>query len=335
MTVDTSLYQKLTDEDLREKMRAATASREAATQFWRSVTDYPNSLLREGNVAQAQFLLLSLLNKCRSLAPQDYLIIHKGSPFYWLGISAFLLHDYQAADFFLDATITEDMNWGAEVEKAPTPAMSFLQLEAGQLNPNAQKLAQTAEAKLQLCLEFYKSLAGKPNWLPDLSLPRLRLKFLRPALSRSDPSWRRLAVSLISFLLEWDFRKELHPLRTGIGTFEPFYLHLLKGCVLLEGLLNENPKKKPLGGDLAAVVDELHAELGINSPSNLSGRFNDLLADLNQADNRIETAVVFTLRLRRAVAQVSGEGEVISLPQYQRLFEMVAAAGLYAVACLY
>jgi hypothetical protein len=335
MTPELAQYKKVTDEELTSSLQVATASREAATQFWRSVTDYPNSLLREGDVAQAQVLLLSLVNKCRSLAPLDYSKIHKGSPYYWLGIAAFLLHDYQTAEFFMDATLTEDLIWGAEVEKAPTPAMAFLLLEGSQLNPSAQKLAQAAEAKLQLCLEFYKSLSGKPTWLPDLSLPRLRLKFLHPALTRKDPSWRRLAISFISFLLEWDFRKELHPLRTADGTFEPFYLHLLKGSVLFEGLLNANPKKKPVGGDLGAVVDELHAELGINPPAILSGRFNDILGDLAQADNRIETAVVFTLRLRKAVSQASGEGDSVSLAQYQQLFEMTAAAGLYALACLY
>lgn len=335
MTPEIAQYKKITDEELTSAMQGAIASREAANQFWRSVTDYPNSLLREGNVAQAQVLLLNLLNKCSSLAPVDYPKIHKGSPYYWLGIAAFLLHDFQTADFFMDATITEDLKWGVEVEKLPTPAMSFLLLEGSQLNPNAQKLAQAAEAKLQLCLEFYKSLTGKPTWLPDLSLPRLRLKFLRPALSRNDPSWRRLAVALISFLLEWDFRQGLLSLRSSDGTFEPFYLHLLKGCVLFEGLLNENPKKKPVGGDLAVVVDELHAELGINPPSNFSGRFNHILGDLAQVDNRIETAVGFTLRLRKAVLQASGDGESVSLAQYQQLFEMTAAAGLYALACLY
>jgi hypothetical protein len=90
-----------------------------------------------------------------------------------------------------------------------------------------------------------------------------------------------------------------------------------------------------VGGDLGAVVDELHAELGINPPAVLSGRLNALLGDLAQADNRIETAMVFTLRLRRAVSQASGEGESVSLAQYQQLFEMTAAAGLYALACLY
>jgi hypothetical protein len=335
MTPELAQYKKITDTELISALQVATASRETATQFWRSVTDYPNLLLREGNVAQAQVLLLNLLDKCRNLASQDYLKIHKGSPFYWLAIAAFLMHDFQTAEFFLDATITEDIQWGANEDKNPTPAMSFILLEPGQLNPNAQKLAQAAEAKLQLCFEYYKSLAGKPTWLPDLSLPRLRLKFLHPALSRSNPSWRRLAVSLISFLLEWDFRNDLYPLRVTDGTFEPYYLHLLKGCVLFEGLLNENPKKKPVGGDLAAVVSELQAELGISPPSNLSGRLNGLLGDLAQADNRIETAVAFTLRLRRAVSQATGEGETVSLGQYRQLFEMVVSAGLYTLACLY
>ena len=335
MTSDLPLYKKITDDELLAKLRAALESKDLATQFWRSLTDYPIALLREGNSSQAQTLLLHLLHKCQSLAPLDYPKIHKGSPYFWLAISAFLLHDYQTATFFFDATVAEDVNWGADAEKAPTPAMFFIMLEGSQLNPSAQKLAQIAEAKLLRCLDFYKSLTGKPSWLPDCSLPRLRLRFLRPALSKNKPGWRTLAATFISFFIEWEFRNELFDLRPAGGTFEPFYLHLIKGCVLFEGLLKENPKKKAAGGTLEEILQELQPELGIALPSNFTGAFQEILSDLPQAEDRIETAILFAGRVRHAAGHRLSWEEPLSREQYGKLFEMVAAACLYAVACLY
>lgn len=335
MTTELPLYQKITDEELLARLQDALDSKEQATQFWRSLTDYPISLLREGNISQAQTLLLHFLHKCQSLAPVDYPKIHKGSVYFWLAITAFLQHDYQTATLFFDATLAEDMNWGADAEKAPTPAMSFIMLEGSQLNPSAQKLAQIAEAKLLRCLDFYKSLTGKPSWLPDCSLPRLRLRFLRPALNINRPGWRTLAATFISFFIEWEFRNELFDLRPAGGTFEPFYLHLIKGCVLFEGFLKENPKKKTAGGTLEDILQELQPELGITLPTNISGTFQEILSDLPQADQRIETAIQFAGRVRHAAGHRLSWEEPLSREQYGKLFEMVASACLYAVACLY
>lgn len=341
MAAESPLYVKLSDAELVARLQAAAASRELATQFWRSLTDYPISLLRDGNVSQAQALLLQLLYKCQALAAQDYLKIHKGSPFYWLAISAYLLHDYQTATFFFDATLSEDVSWGAEAEKAPTPAMSFVLLEGSQLNPSAQKLAQAAEARLVRSLEAYKALKGKPAWLPDCSLPRLRLRFLRPALSPDKPGWRTLAATFISFFIEWEFRNSLYDLRPAGGTFEANYLHLFKGCVLFESLLKENPKKQVAGGRLEELLGELRAELGISLPADFAGSFTQILTDLGSvtdipsADERIETAIGFACRVHDAAGHRLSWDEPLSREQYGKLFEMVASACLYAVACLY
>jgi hypothetical protein len=213
--------------------------------------------------------------------------------------------------------------------------MSFVMLEGSALNPSAQKIVQAVEAKTQVCLEFYKSLTGKPSWLPEMSLPRLRLRFLRPALSKDKPSWRRLAIALICFFSEWDFRNGLFDLRPAGGASGSFYLHLLKGCVLFESLVRENPKKKPVADALAPALQELQAELGLMGSLNISGTFNEILADLAQADNKIETALLFTSRLRNVSGIDLGNAEMLSRAQYRRLFEMIAAACLYVIACLY
>jgi hypothetical protein len=328
-------YKKVTDEELASLLLASAGSKELAAAFWRSFTDYPVKLLGEGNTSQAQGFLIHLLHKCQAVDPVHFGEIDKGIPYDWLGMAMFLNHDYQTATFFLDAAIAEDLKWGADPEKAPTPAMLFVTLEGIQPLQSAQKLAQTAEAKIQRSIEFYKSLAGKPSWLPDCSLLRLRLKLLRPSLQLKNTSWRTLAINLISLFLEKEYRDDIFELRPGTGTLEPFYRHLFKGCVLFAHLLQENPKKKPAADTLEGVLGELHAELGISPSLEHPGDFQELLKDLAAADQRMETAILYTLSTHASIGSHLNWNMPMTQAQYHRLFEMVASACLHAVACLY
>ena len=54
------------------------------------------------------------LNRCLSLDASLYEELHKGTPFYWTGTAAFMLHDYRTAAFFHDAAISEDLRAGAD-----------------------------------------------------------------------------------------------------------------------------------------------------------------------------------------------------------------------------
>lgn len=335
MTSDLPNYKKVTDDELASLLLTGAGSKEQATAFWRSFTDFPVRLLSEGNPSQAQSFLIHLLHKCQAVDPVHFGEIDKGIPFDWLGMAMFLNHDYQTATFFLDAAVAEDLKWGADPEKAPTPAMLFVTLEGIQPLQSAQKLVQTAEAKIQRSLEFYKSLSGKPSWLPDCSLLRLRLKLLRPALQEKNASWRTLAINLISLFLEKEYRDDIYELRPGQGTLEPFYRHLFKGCVLFAHLLQGNPKKKPAADTLEGVLGELYAELGISPSLDHPGTFQDLLQDLSAADQRMETAILHALCTHNSIGSHLNWNMPMTQAQYHRLFEMVAASCLHAVACLY
>jgi hypothetical protein len=250
-------------------------------------------------------------------------------------MAMFLNHDYQTATFFLEAAVAEDLKWGADPEKTPTPAMLFITLEGIQPLPNAQKLMQSAEAKIQRSLEFYKSLTGKPSWLPDCSLLRLRLKLLRPALQKPNSTWRVPAINLISLFLEKGYRDELFELRPGGGTFEPFYRHLFRGCVLFAELLKQNPKKKPTADTLPGVLAELQAELGISPHLEPVGACQDMLDNLSSANQQMETAIRYALCLYQSIGGHLNWNLPLTHVQYLSLFEMVAASNLHAVACLY
>jgi hypothetical protein len=335
MTSELPNYKKVSDDELASLLQAGSGSKELAANFWRAFTDYPVKLLGEGNPSQATAFLIHLLRKCQAVDALHFNEIDKGIPYDWLGMAMFLNHDYQTATFFLDGAVAEDLRWGADPEKAPTPAMLFITLEGIQPLQSAQKLVQAAEAKIQRSLEFYKSLSGKPSYLPDCSLLRLRLKLLRPALQKENPGWLVLAINFISLFLEKGYRDEIFELRPGGGTFEPFYRHLFKGCVLFADLLKENLKKKPAADTLEGALAELHVELGISSILNPVGAFQDLLGDLTSADQRIETAISYTLSLQHSIGGHLNWNLPMTQAQYLRLFEMVASACLHAVACLY
>ena len=336
MTSELPNYRRITDEELSSMLQAASGSKELATNFWRPLTDFPVRLIKEGNYSQAQGLLFHLLHKCQAVAPAHFPKIHKGNPYYWLGITTFLIHDYQTATFFFDAAVTEDLDWGADPEKDPTPAIFFITLDGKQPNQSAQKLVQIAEAKVLISLEFYKSLAGRPSWLPDFSMPRLRAKFLRPALDPKNRGWRTLVTTFISFFLEWDFRNGFFDIRPGKGSVEPFYLHLFKGCVLFESLLKENQSKPISDPTLWSALTSLSKELGFSGkPEDQTWTFPDIINDLSNADHQIETAMRFTYRVRNIAGHHLSWNIDLNQGQYQRLFEMIAASCLHAIACLY
>jgi len=57
--------------------------------------------LHQGNYGQALNNGLGLLNFLHENDADVYATIHKGTPFYWLGMAAFQVGDYQTATFFL------------------------------------------------------------------------------------------------------------------------------------------------------------------------------------------------------------------------------------------
>ena len=201
--------------------------------------------LREGNYLAALDHGINFLATCKQIDAAAYRNIHKGTPFYWLGIAAFLVHDYQTATFFFDAAVSEDLKIGADPVNKSSPALRFIQIEGGQPRQAARPLVIAMQRRIEEAIADYNKRSGRPGGLVDLELSQVRDSFLRTAVSKGNEGWRSLATALISYFLEWDYRSTLIELRAGDGTAEPFFIHLFKGCVLFESLLKANPKDTP------------------------------------------------------------------------------------------
>ena len=150
-------------------LKAATGSPKDAREFFTRlpfIFDYENKdYLASFNSA------IDILTELKGLDTQAYERIHKGYIFYFTAISAFMLHDFQAATFFFDATAAEDMK-NALGER--TPPLLFMNLDGNDPKQAAQELTAKAEKWLKTMIEEYNKVPGSVT----ITLEEVRQLFL-------------------------------------------------------------------------------------------------------------------------------------------------------------
>ncbi|MFC2053489.1 hypothetical protein ACFLV7_04205 [Chloroflexota bacterium] len=326
----------LSDDELTSLLQKGADDREFAEELFGSFS-YAHSLSDKNYSASLDEGII-LLNTFQTLDREAYTKIHKGTPFYWLGTAAFMLHDFQTAVFFYDAAVSEDLRAGANPIDNSTPALRFLQLDGEAQGQAAKALVEVTQARVQDLIDQYNNATGRPKDVPDLTIQNTREYFLRLSVSPKNKSWRTLASAFISFILEWDYRNTFLDLRIESGTAEPFFIHLFKGCVLFESLLKANPNhivpasKKTLG----PILQELHKLLNIPNDLKIGNTdFPTIIRELEGADNSLITAIQFTGRIRNTVGHNLGWEINITKLEYQKLYFFIAVSCLHAISCLY
>lgn len=275
---------------------------------------------------------IDILTDLKGLDIQAYERIHKGYAFYFLAISAFFLHDYQSAAFFFDSAASEDMK---NDPNPRTPALLFMILDGQNPNQAAQELTQKAEAWLSTMVNEYNRCPGSVA----ITVEEVRQYFLARAIT-DRREWRTLVTSWVSFLFEWSHRFHILNLRVEDGTWEPFYLHLFKGCLLFESLLKSEPSgqvtEQTLGGILNEATSYARPLLGIATHVRTGGAtLSDILRDAPLAATDIQTDIEFTAKLRNTVGHNLGWATRINLAEYSHLARRVSNSCLHAISTLY
>ncbi len=282
---------------------------------------------------------MKLLQKCKSLEPQVYSQIHKGTPYYWMGIGAFLMYDFERAVFFIDAAVSEDKRRGDDLDAGPSPAMLFLTINPDIEHQAALNLVLATQTRVNDCVGFYNEKPDEFIQRNPFNIGILRNVFLKPAIRRGPDGWRSLSSALISFLLEMDNIGGLFEVRECMGTYEPMFLHLFKGCVLFESLINCNPfidVNKYHGRGLGALLQGVQKQLGI--PNDIKSKSADLQGVVDAVPGfglPISSSIEFTARLRNSIGQNIGQPINMTHKQYYMLFINVALSCLHAISCLY
>jgi hypothetical protein len=335
----TNQYSNLTEDALRQAfLTASTAPLEDQNSFFNHFKYHAD--LWGGNPAAALYQGLDLMIRCRGIDEKAYAVIHKGSAYYWLGIAAFQLYEYELGTFFFDAAVSEDIRAGYDSIKRPTPSFLFILIEGEAREQAAREIVRNNQARIEELIENYNNRPGLNTNIDGLTVSLLRERFLRRAISPGGDNLRSLATTLISFSLEWDFRNMLFDIVPSFGTVEPFFLHLFKGCVLFESLLKCNPtvaiNLPPAKSNLSNVLKCLHSQLGIPTKLDLtSSDLQSILTSLSTKDESIKTAIQYTGLLRNTLGHNLGWVVNLDKNQYNRLFRMVCTSCLHTIACLY
>ena len=227
-------------EEFKDLYLEAANNKASATRFWNKYNNDPRPavLLNNHQYLELRNRLFDLLTACKRIDADAFIKIHKGHPYYFIGISSYLLDDYQTATYFFDAAVTEDLSSGSDPENNPSPSTRFLMLQGEPDDQAAKQITQFAQAQVESVLEHYDKHIKKDPSIPQLTLDHLRKNFICYSLRATDePGLRSLVTVFITYCTEWDFRKDHFEYGVAKGTAEPFFLHLFRGCILFESLL--------------------------------------------------------------------------------------------------
>jgi hypothetical protein len=176
-------------------------------------------------------LLLDILN---SINPEKYQNIHKGTPYYFIGWTAYQYRDFAKAIFYMDAAVSEDLKFLDIKSKVhTTPTLNFFLLQPTQSSSGFNFHVELHDV-VSSTLKLYMKNGGG-----TISIDKFRSQFIDELLY-SDPKDRSLLTALYTFLLEYEESVKQVNLRSNNGgSILPFLDHLFDGARILESLLEK------------------------------------------------------------------------------------------------
>ena len=341
------LHAELRDDKLKE---AALEGLEAANSFFIEFGDILE-MLNEEKWAEAKAFAHEFLIECWRRDPHAWNEIYKGQPYLWLGRATFMLEDYESAVFFYDAAAREDLRLHCHPTSHSTLAFNFLTLEGYDPKNPATKTIDYAYVMVNEVLQYYTTPKNISDSETSLSMDKLRVRMLRPAIESEDEGIRSIATSLLTFCFEWHYRNSLIEIVNKLGTLEPFFLHLYKGCLLFESLLKNQNMAPPIGPkpNLGTMLNqrEIQGYLKIPQPSKedfSADQFSVVLSELKTALGKkpldMWTVIKLTAKTRNTLGHDLGQNlQTRSQPfeknLYQELSRIIAASSFHAIARLY
>lgn len=340
------------NKELKTQYKESANSPENATKFWNTYNRVcnidPREMIKNEQYSQLRGWFFRLLGICKQIDSEIFKTIHKGHPYYFIGITSYYLHDYRTAIYFFDAAVQEDLNAGAEPKTNPKPSTHFLMLEGYEERQAGKQVTEYAQTKVQRALDYYNNVAGKAK-AKKLTIENFRDKFIYTSLKDENHlGLRTLVSSFIIFCVEWDYRNEHFDFGIADKTSsQPFFLHIFEGCLLFESLLRNKPNPKPDGKILDNLLNDndIKAKFGfdfkatkekLNKPS--QGNVYDIedLYDYIKAyDNSIEKTIHITYVARNVLGHNLGWDKNIKQTEYQQLCFRILSACLYSIDCLW
>ncbi|HEV2173651.1 MAG TPA: hypothetical protein VGR71_08795, partial [Nitrospira sp.] len=185
--------------------------------------------LQEPDKAYERFTYYrDLLTRLREADENKFKAIHKGTPLYFLSWLAFDLHQYEAALQYIDAAIEEDKRTSPNTWPGlPGPQLILLNATGGAAERTVAGLATRVAKELDRFSTDHRV---------QIRLNEFLARFAWSLLTNGGSA---IVAGFYAFLLEFDDRLIEVELRSDPqrGSYQPLFVHLFKGGLLLETLL--------------------------------------------------------------------------------------------------
>lgn len=268
-----------------------------------------------------------LLDILRVVDKEKYKKIHKGTPFYFLSWTAFLMRDYEKAVFYMDAAVSEDQKNCPDWETLP--AGDFLTLNDKKGRP-AQKITEKLRKLIEEQFTRFNQISNKEQLTPEKFVG----KFVKPVMENTGG--RSILTAFYGFILEYVDRFAMLSLRSEIGgSIEPFLVHLFKGGLVFESLL-----KYVNNGYERLSLEKIFGDEGIQSRYGIKIKKKEaysigLRRTISFAKNGVDikTAFIATARIRNACGHNLAGQDAFKKPEdYKYLYNQIINALLYIIA---
>lgn len=320
--------------DITEYRIAAFKSSQAGDNFFNKYNFV--SLLQSGNYSELIRQTIEFLKELKGTDQKAYFSIHKGTPFYWMGVAALLSNDYVSATHFLDAALSEDFRTKESSDVLKSPALFFALLDDSFPNQAARNIVSVLKQRILNVVRNYNLHMQKSQYL---SFDTIRDKLFRETLSYPNHPWRNLHTSFIAFFGEYYYQKSIIELRDIKGSSSFYFSHLFRGCLIFESLLKENKKHilKPEINTLNKALKELKNNLQISNENTRIGNTTlpKVLDEVDSCQLTVQKCIELTGKLRNTIGHNLVWGKGLNETQYEKLFMAVAFSCLHAINLLY
>lgn len=284
-----------------------------------------NNNIRQQDYDKVIIIYKKLLNHLKNQNENLYYLIHKGTPFFWIGWYSFLLKDYDQAIFYIDAALAEDKKKHLSDVWPDSGAAMFFDTRSDDYRPIYAPKGTDAplfRTLLNKELNTFNSINGTSYSLLDDFIDSFVKEFIK-----EDNT--AIITTLYSFIFEKDDILEMIKLRGQHGgSTEPMIMHLFKGALIFESLVKyAYPQYKSL--TLGKLLPQLTSYDNIFPTCNSIKTLDEILDFIKMNNFSQRNTFCVTYRLRNLSAHGLNWDDKFTLDLYEQLYRHIINAIFY------
>lgn len=251
--------------------------------------------------------------------------VHKGIAYYFLAWTAYDMENFGKSMFYMDATISEDINKDPKNWKKNPMYLDLTLDTAG--GGVAQRLKDGIKKVVHRDIGLYKNCFNC-----SVNEKYLITQFVDDLIMSDEK--RSIMTSLFSFMLEYESMRSLLTIRSAFGgSIEPFLLYLFKGGLLFESLLKHYNITKPEDNSIGKILrnnKNIRDKYKCNDIETSANIFSDII-NYPSKTNNVDNHFNITGKIRNFTGHDLSRYDELNLSVFEKLYEKIISSIFYLI----